>query len=71
MVLLATRDGNVPYGVVMRMPLPNLVGLCKQVTKAVYREQYEWAWANFVSAQCSQKDMKELTKPWKKIAGIR
>lgn len=71
MVILAVREGNVPWGVAMRMPLPKLVNLCKKITKAVYQEQYEWAWANFVSSQCSQKDMKELTKPWAKIAGIK
>lgn len=71
MVVLAVREGNVPWGVALRMPLPRLVDLCKKITKAVYQEQYEWAWANFVSSQCDQKAMKDLTKPWARIAGLR
>lgn len=71
MVLMATKGGRCPWPTVMRMPIPNLVALCKQIMVSEYREQYEWAWANFVSSQCSQKNLKEMTDPWKKIARIK
>jgi hypothetical protein len=71
MVVMAVREGGFDFHDVVSMPLPNLVALCKQITRSVYREQYEWAWSNFVSSQCDQKALKELTKPWKKVAGIK
>lgn len=50
------------------LPLPAVLELAEEVQRAKYAEKFENTWAIYVAAQGDGKNMKELTKKFKKIA---